>query len=64
MKSKISLILELQMHLLNEKIQKPNFLKEWLIDIKTKITILKDCLSAYSSVKMTVFLPVEEKEPI
>jgi len=31
--------------------------------IKIKITILKGYLSAYSSVKKTIFLPVEEKEP-
>jgi hypothetical protein len=39
MKLRIFLILELQMLLQKEKTQKPNFLKEWLIDIQKKITL-------------------------
>jgi hypothetical protein len=49
------------MHLPNEKIQKQNFLKEWLIDIKIKITILKGYLFAYSSVKKRYFLRLRKK---
>ncbi len=33
------------------------------MDTRIKITILKGYLFAYSSVKMSVSLPVEEKEP-
>ena len=63
MKLKIFLILELQMLLQNERIEKPNFLKERLIDIEKKITIQKGYLSACSSAKKLFLLTVEKKEP-
>ena len=63
MRLNIYLILELQILLTNEQIQKPNLQKEWLNDTKIKITILKGYLSACSSVENVIFLPVEEKEP-
>jgi len=39
MRYKIFLIPELQMLLQNERIQKLNFSREWLIDMEKKITI-------------------------
>lgn len=49
------------MLLQSEKIQKPNFLKEWLIDMEKKKIILKGYLSAYSSVGKLFLLTVEKK---